>query len=66
MGRLNGGRSREVVVFTEDEVGATVVKSFLPQKIRERIKVVPIGSDQAILKQLAARYREQNDNCIAF
>ena len=66
MGRLNGGQSREIVVFTEDEVGASVVESFLPQKIRERIRIIPIGSDQAVLKQLAARYRENGDNCIAF
>ena len=65
-GRLNGGQSREIVVFTEDEVGASVVESFLPQKIRERIRIIPIGSDQAVLKQLAARYRENGDNCIAF
>lgn len=66
MGRLNGGESKEVIVFTEDEIGKAVVEGCLPQHIRERIHIVPIGSDQAVLKQLSARYREKRGDCIAF
>lgn len=66
MGRLNGGESKEVVIFTEDEVGMAVVQGCLPQNVRERVHILPIGSDQAVLRQLSARYRERKMNCIAF
>lgn len=66
MGKLTGGKKKELVVFTEDEVGKAVVSSSLPQSLRERIEVIPIGSDQAVLRQLSARYREKSNYCIAF
>ncbi len=66
MGRLNGGESKEIVVYTEDEMGKSIIEGCLPQDIRERIHIMPIGSDQAVLKQLSARYREKRGECIAF
>ncbi len=66
MGRLNGGESKEIVVYTEDDIGKAIVEGCLPQYIRERIHIEPIGSDQAVLKQLSARYREKKGDCIAF
>lgn len=66
MGRLNGGESKEIIVYTEDEIGKAIVEGSLPQDIRERIHIIPIGSDQAVLKQLSANYREKREDCIAF
>ena len=66
MGRLNGGESKEIIVYTEDEMGKAIVEGSLPQNMRERIHIIPIGSDQAVLKQLSAKYREEKENCIAF
>lgn len=45
MGRLNGGESKEIIVYTEDEIGKAIVEGSLPQDIRERIHIIPIGSD---------------------
>lgn len=66
LGKLSGGKERELVIFTEDEVGKAVVLGTLSQTIRERVNVIPIGSDQAVLKQLCAYYREKKENCLAF
>jgi len=66
LGRLSGGREKELVVFTEDEVGKSVITASISQEIRERIRIIPIGSDQAVLKQLSSKYREGKLNCLAF
>lgn len=66
LGRLSGGREKELFVFTEDEVGKSVVTASISQEIRERIQIIPIGSDQAVLKQLSSKYRERKLNCLAF
>lgn len=65
-GKLAGQNTDELDVFVEDEVGKAVISNIVPMRIRERIKLYAIGSDQAILKQIAARYREEKHNFIAF
>ena len=59
-------KSDEIDIFTEDEVGAAIVETYLSPSLRERVKIRPIGSDQAVARQLAAHYREDKKNCIAF
>jgi len=65
-GKLAGQNSNELDVFVEDEVGKAIIGNIVPMRIRERIKLYIIGSDQAVLKQIAARYREGKHNFIAF
>lgn len=65
-GKMAGQITHELVVYTEDEVAKKIVASLLPCRLRERIDIVPIGSDQAVIRQLAARYREHKLNCLAF
>ncbi|MBC3515213.1 ATP-binding protein [Neobittarella massiliensis] len=65
-GKLAGQNTHELDVFVEDEVGKSVIINLLPLHIRERLEVYVIGSDQAILKQMAARYREEKMNFISF
>lgn len=65
-GKLSGSSSEELSVFVEDEVGQAFLENVLPQTIRERIKIIPIGSDQAVLKHVAVHYREEDDAFIAF
>lgn len=66
MGKLSGTGKEELTVYVEDNIGQAVVKNSLPGNIRERVVIIPIGSDQAVLRQLAARYRDKKYNCIAF
>ena len=66
MGKLSGGEKKELIIYTEDEVGQNVVEGFLPNDLLRRVHIVPIGSDQAVLKQLAAAYRLHSHACLAF
>lgn len=66
MGKLSGIGNNELTVYVEDKVGQLIVRNSLPGSIRERVSIIPIGSDQAVLRQLSARYRDNNCNCIAF
>ncbi|MDO5408605.1 MAG: AAA family ATPase [Eubacteriales bacterium] len=66
MNRLSGGARKELLIYTEDEVGKAVIDGCLPQDLRERVSVIPIGSDQAVLKQLSSAYRERDKKCVAF
>lgn len=65
-GKLSGQNTNELDVFVEDEVGKSIIANILPLQLRERINIYVIGSDQAVLKQMAARYREAKLNFIAF
>ena len=58
--------SDEVDIFVEDSIGEAVIRGFLSGDLRERVNIYPIGSDQAIIRQMAARYRESKLNFIAF
>lgn len=65
-GKLRGQNSGEMDLFVEDEVGKAIVVEALPLSVRERCAVFCIGSAEAILHQLAARYREKRPNCMAY
>ena len=65
-GKLAGQNTNELDVFVEDEVGKSIITNILPLQLRERVHIYAIGSDQAVLKQMAARYREMKLNYIAF
>lgn len=65
-GKLSGVNTGELDVFVEDEVGEAFLGNILPHSIRERINIIAIGSDQAILKHMAVHYRERKYNFISF
>ena len=65
-GKLSGENSEELFVFTEDEVGKDFLTNMLPKAIRERIRIIPVGSDQAVLKHMAVHYRENTSKYICF
>lgn len=65
-GKLSGCNSCELDVFVEDTVGQTFLQNCLHSGLRERVSIIPIGSDQAILRQIAAHYREDKHNYVAF
>ena len=64
--KLSGTSSEELNIFVEDEVGKAFLENILPQFIRERVKIIPIGSDQAVLKHMAVHYREGDNSFMAF
>ena len=66
IGKLSGGEKKELKIFVEDGVGESILRGWLSNEILRRIRIIPIGSDQAVLKQLAAAYRESSNSCMAF
>lgn len=64
--KLSGERGLELDIFVEDEVGQAFLENTIPQTLRERINIIPVGSDQAILKHIAVHYREKKYSFIAF
>ncbi len=61
-GKLSGGRLKELTIFVEDDIAKEMIKTTLPVDLRIRVKIMPIGSDQAVLRQLCANYREGKNN----
>jgi predicted ATPase len=65
-GKLSGRNSGELDIFVEDYVATDILGSVLDQDIRERTNVIPIGSDEAVIKQMAARFKEKKKSeCLA-
>jgi hypothetical protein len=64
-GKLAGRNSGEVDVFVEDRAAQSILEASLPLMMRERIEIHPIGSAEAVLRQLSARYLEKRDDCVA-
>lgn len=65
-GKLAGLNSAELDIFVEDEIGKALLLEVLPLHIRHRTKVHQIGSSEAVLRQIASRHREKQENCLAF
>ena len=65
-GQLSGVAGTELSVFVEDNVGKAVVQNTISYRLRERVNILPIGSDQAVLRHIAVHYREQDYSFIAF
>ena len=65
-GKLSGENSKELDIYVEDETAQYIVESFIDHETRKRVTIIPIGSPQAIIHQMAARYKDQKkDECIA-
>jgi len=56
-GKLSGKRNAELDVLVEDEVAKSIVDATLSYELRNRLNIVPIGSDLAVIRQLAAYYK---------
>ena len=59
-GKLSGKKNVELDIYVEDEVAKDMVNSVLENNIKNRVNVNAIGSAEAIIKQLVARYKDQD------
>jgi predicted ATPase len=59
-GRLAEQNSLELDAFVEDEIAQQFVQAALPTSTRRRINILPIGSATAIVRQMAARFKDPN------
>jgi len=64
-GRLAEENSSELDIFVEDETAAIILETILTHEQRTRANLFPIGSYNAICRQLAARHRVKSLKCIA-
>ena len=63
-GKLRGRNTGELDVFVEDNVAESILQLGIPQRLRHRINVVPIGSANTLLHLLASRYLEGRDGFV--
>ena len=59
-GLLSGVKDAELDVYCEDDVARNILASVLPNDIRLRVQITPIGSAAAVVRQLASRYKERS------
>ncbi len=58
-GLLSGVKNAELDIYCEDDVAAAVIAPALRNDARLRVQITPIGSAAAVVRQLAARYKEK-------
>lgn len=57
-GKLSGENSNEIDIYVEDDFAKLFLESCIENEIRKRVNILPIGSAEALIFQLAARYKE--------
>lgn len=57
-GKLSGRKNTELDILVEDEAAETILEAILDPELRQRTRVLPIGSSIAVMRHLSARYRE--------
>lgn len=64
-GLLREGPSKELSIFVEDDVAATILATVLPCSVKRRASIHVIGSSELVLRQMASRYVEKNTSVVA-
>ncbi|AKB26636.1 hypothetical protein MSMTP_3167 [Methanosarcina sp. MTP4] len=65
-GKLAGENSNELDIFVEDSTAKCLIESSLSNETRLRVNILTIGSSSAVIRQLAARYKNiKKGECIA-
>ena len=58
-GKLSGRPNVELDILVEDESAKSVMETCLTPELRSRSNVMPVGSAAAVMRHLAARYKEK-------
>lgn len=64
-GKMGRKDTQELDVFVEDDITRRILEEWLPNNIRKRVNIIPIGSHAAVVKVLGARYLQKKGNCFA-
>lgn len=65
-GKMDGKNSNELDIFVEDNTAKSLIELSLSNEIRLRINIIPIGSSEAVVRQLTARYKNiKKGECFA-
>jgi predicted ATPase len=57
-GKLSGRPLAELDVLVEDNSAKLIVEACLTPELRSRIKALPVGSSAAVMRHMAAKYKE--------
>ena len=57
-GLMSGVKEAELDVLCEDDIAQDVLSLALPNELRSRVRIIPIGSAAAVVRHLAGRYKE--------
>lgn len=57
-GKLSERLKSELDILVEDQVAKLILETVLNKELRLRTEILPIGSSAAVMKHLAARYKE--------
>jgi predicted ATPase len=60
-GKLSGQSNSELDILVEDETAQTILENCLSNELRHRVKIIPIGSSVAVVRHMAARYKDKTD-----
>ena len=63
-GKMGKADAEELDIFVEDECAAVILQEILSLETRKRCRIKPIGSQSAVLRQLASRFVEGIDDCM--
>ncbi len=59
-GKLSGDKSGELTIYVENGVARIIVEAVFDIENRKHVSIVPISSSVAVIRQMAARYKEQD------
>ncbi|MBD2693643.1 ATP-dependent nuclease [Anabaena catenula] len=57
-GKLSERPNSELDILVEDQAAKLILETVLNKELRSRTEILPIGSSAAVMKHLAARYKE--------
>jgi predicted ATPase len=57
-GLMSGVKQAELDILCEDDIAQDILSLALPNELRSRVRIVPIGSTAAVVRHLAARFKE--------
>jgi AAA domain, putative AbiEii toxin, Type IV TA system len=56
---LSGIKQSELNIFCEDEFAQEIITLALPNELRSRVTVIPVGSAAAVIRLLATKFKEK-------
>lgn len=63
-GKMGKPDAHELDIFVEDRIAGEILQAAFPVSVRKRVKIKPIGSHTAVVRQLSSRWLEKIDNCL--
>ncbi len=63
-GKMGRAEAQELDIFVEDEVSAAILRAAFDKELRERVRLVEVGSHSSLKRVMAARYLEGREACL--